>query len=309
MLTNLLKINQIFISILLVAIGASSLILLNVNHLQGNLELISFCIIFLQIVLMSIYNQNMTFLKQSLFALFYFILFNLFWSKNLDNISFYGSLFFLNIILYQILNNQDYSSKILNPFDIGMCGFFMFILHPPFFIFLAAILLHFIITGKTQIKHLILYIIGVFTASFLFIEIVYITGIESVLTKIQENLYISTLLWDNKYIFLFPIIIISGMALVDYLNHLNKQKTHKKIILTNTILILSAGILYLILYGNNTESILVTSLPLSILIANYSIYSNAIKREISAWLTLISLLLFEFSSKIQLPEILDMVTF
>lgn len=312
MITTLLKVNQLFVSAILVGLSLLGLFLLFNEDLVAMPQLISFILVAILFVLAAGYNQVVNFVKKSHFIVFFYLLFILNFLEDLGDISFYSGYFFLSLIFFQMLDGRDFSKKIFNPFDFGFFGCIILPIHPPFIIFFIAIIFHFIMMGRTQVSALTSCFLGILTGTFLWIEIIFIFDLQDFfylqlgqlgsLKKIEFH-------ESSNYYYFAPILGLSLFSLVDYFQNINRQKTEKKIIFTNILMLLFASAVYLYFFGKSSKNFLVLALPLSLLLSNFSLHGAKVRREIIVWLVVLSFSLYQISQHIELIQILNTIRF
>ena len=311
MLSRILNINQNFVSFLLYFLSAI-LIFIRFSYLGEDFSnWASLFLLFINIALVLVYSNFVSFFKGTHYFEFFFISIVILLSSGFNNLPFFSGFLFLNIVILQLLDERDMADKILSPFDIGFFTMIAVFMYPPFWIFLAFLLLHYTILGRLQIQGLILSVLGVLTIALLVGELSFLFDIKGIyphfITEV-EDLSIPNI--KSYYLWLSPIAIFLIISLVDYISNINRHSVEKKITYFNGLMFLVFATIFYIIYGGKTESsLLLFSIPIALILANYMLYIKLVNKEIILWIFVASVLLFKYSYLIELPGLLSDISF
>lgn len=311
MLTKSLIGNRNFIPIAIFILWVIGFFVIHVGDFNSDLHWISFGLVVFMVAVNAIVANTFPYFKQNFYFIFLFVVGFLLLTCCLENISFFGGLFFLYLILSQILFKNQHETYFFNAFDLGFYLGLAVIFYPPFWIFGAFLILHFIVLGKTQYRNLIFAILGLISIFFLAFELMVIFDAWYNWDLFKEQLPLSPIDFKLEFLFLIPPFLLGLLGLIDYYSHFNRQSTNKKVVFFDALLWLIFAIIYLILYNDNqSQGFLLVLLPIALFIANYMTYSKKIwKKEIIIWIYIISLVLYKFHNQLQVPELFETVTF
>lgn len=311
MLSKILRLNQNFISTILFALWLGFFLMINrAIDVQLNAGL-SLCLFTGSTGVALVYAQRINFLKETHFFAFYYLVFILFFSCCLTDLAFFAGCLFLNVVLFQVLNEHDVFEKILSPYDMGFFAGVAIILYPPFWVFGVFLLLHYTTLGKIQLRGLLLAILGLMTVGLISAELLVLFDATDLFPIILGKFHLSPIAeisWNSLW--LLPVLGIVGYGIVDYLLNINKQMVEKKIIFFNIAILLLFSAVFLFFYGGETENVwLVLALPIALLLANVSLYTKPIWVEVMLWVFLLSIVLFKYARFIELPGVLRDISF
>ena len=311
MLSKILNINQNFVSFLLYFISAA-LIFVRFSYMgEDSNGWISLALLFVNIALVLVYANFVSFFRSTHYFEYFFIIPMILLSGNFVNLPFFSGFLFLSIVILQLLDERDMADKILSPFDIGFFTMIAVFMYPPFWIFLVFLLLHYTILGRLQIQGLILSGLGVLTIALLFGELNVLFDFKGVYSHfLSEIQSISIPSVNLYYLWFIPIAVFLIISLIDYISNINRHSAEKKITYFNGLMFLIFTIIYYISYGGKTEnSLLLFSVPIALILANYMLYAKLIYKEIILWGFIASILLFKYSHLIELPGLLSDISF
>ena len=311
MLTKSLRGNQNFIPIMIFILWAIGFFLLNVNNIDLNQQLISFGLMSVTVGSSIFVVNNFPYFKNNFYFAFLFSLGFLLLGCCLENLNFFAGLFFLYLILSQVLYINQKEHQVFNAFDLGFYVGIAIIFYPPFWVFGLFLLLHFVVLGKTQIVNLILSLVGTLALFILCLQILAIFDSWHYWDDFVEQLSLVPMHLDLDLLFLAPLVLVAIVGLVDYYTNINRQSANKKAVFFDAMLWFLFAVIFNVLYGgNNDNGLLLLVLPVVLYTSNLLTYSiNFWKSEVILWLFVICLVLYRFHPYIKVPELFDTVTF
>lgn len=284
---------------------------LNLGDLEFDRRLISLILVSATVVSMSLVVDNFPYFKNNFYFTFLFALGFLLIGCCLEKINFFAGLFFLHLILAQILYKAQEESFIFNSFDLGFYMGLAIIFYPPFWVFGVFLLLHFIILGKTQIVNLIFSLLGMLALFILCIELMAIFDAWYYWETFVNQLEFSPIQLKLPHLFLIPLFLIAILGLGDYYSNINRQSSNKKVVFFAALLWFIFALVYLVLYNEtNDNGLLLLLLPIVLFSSNFLNYSKMFwQKEVVLWIFVICLLLYRFHMFIKVPDLFDTVTF
>lgn len=311
MLAKILKGNQNFIPIFIILLWAVLFFFLNGIDTTNTSALISGALTLIIVTSVTLIIDNFPYFKENYFFSFLFAISTLLLICCLDDLSFFAGLFFVFVVILQIVFKNHYEFSIFNAFDLGFFMGFAVLFYPPFWVFGVFLILHYVFLGKTQILNLILSILGLLTFTILFFELIAVFDYWHIWESMKEQFYFDFLSLDLKYLFLLPLLIPFSLGIMDYFANINRQPVEKKRVFLDAFLLLSIALAYVILYGEaNQNALLFMLFPVTLLSTNYISYSKVFwRKEVLLWLFVVVFLLFRFHSYIEIPAFFERVTF
>lgn len=311
MLTKSLQGNRNFIPIMIFILWFVGFFLLNVGDFDLNIQLISLVLVTATVISMCLVVDYFPYFTKNFYFTFLFALGFLLMGCCLEKVNFFAGLFFLHLILAQILYKGQKESYIFNSFDLGFYVGLAIIFYPPFWIFGVFLLLHFIVLGKTQIVNLIFSLLGTIALFVLCLELMAIFDAWYYWEIFVNQLYFTPIQLKLSHLFLIPLILIAILGLVDYYSNINRQSSNKKVVFFDALLWFVFALIYLALYNEgNDNGLLLLVLPVVLFSSNFLSYSKIFwHKEVVLWIFVISLLLYRFHTHIKVPDLFDSVTF
>lgn len=316
MFSILLKKPSFFVQIVLVllALGGISLTqyasVQNVINLSNGEELLSIFLFILTLVSVLVHSTRFDFHKKSFFFQFLILSSLPFVICCFDNLNFYAALFFLSLVLFQILNHQEDARPWLNPFDLACYIGISALLFPPFWIFGLFILVHFITLGTPEFRKLFLAFMGLLFFTIFLAEVIFIFELDAVFDHIKNGLHPHFITLSVNYLFLLPIAFLFVVGLVDYYRNINRKTNFDKRAHFTSLLFLVFSIICFVLYGATyPELILLPFIAIPFYISNILLHNSLpIRVDIYVVLYLASLLLYKYHHLIVVPQFLDNIS-
>lgn len=311
MLTNILRGNQNFIPIIIFIMWLTGFFFLNVNTITSEVQLISFALITLSVGYLCFVVGNFPYFQNNFYFIFLFLAAFLFIGCCLENLNFFAGLFFLSLIITQILNKNQNEDYLFNAFDLGFYTGLAIIFYPPFWIFGIFLLLHFIILGKTQIVNLIFSLIGILALFILCIELIAIFDVWYYWDIFVQQIAFKPFTLTTSHYFLLPLMLIAAIGIIDYYSNLNRQSANKKAVFFDALLWFIISLIFILLYnGPNDNGLLLLLLPIVLFGSNFLTYTKIYwHKEVLIWVFIASLVLYRFNDYIKIPDLFDTITF
>lgn len=311
MLSNILGQKQIFISVLLFILFYVGFFSINSDFEFNLFSGLSLLFVSFIAILGIVFARQILFLKKSQYFSFFILAWLLIFTANLQDISFYSGLFFLYLVFLSILATDYLNLNFLSPFDVGLFTAIAVILHPPFYIFLGFILLHYLFLSKTQFRQLLGCFLGILTTSLLYIEVIYLTDNTDVFLVWQDELSLTYSFYQSNLLYLVPILFLLLIAFLDYTNHLNQKTPVVKQLYFSTILFSVFSTIYILFYsGDFYYSFTLLFLPIGLLLSNYMVYhKKLLRKELFLWVFIVFLILFAYKFSFNTPEVFKNLKF
>lgn len=311
MLTKSLIGNRNFIPISIFILWLIGFFVIHIGDFNFDQRWISFGLVSIIVALSAVVANGLPYFKNNNFYIFLFAASFLLLSYSLESINFYAGLFFLYLVFNQIVFKNQHEAYLLNAFDLGFYMGLAIIFYPPFWIFSLFLILHFIVLGKTQYLNLIFAILGLIAIFFLAFELLMVFDAWYNWEIFKEQLMFTPLEIRWEFLFLIPPLLLTIIGIIDYYQHFNRQSSNKKAVFFDAILWLIFTIIYLMLYNSsNQHGLLLALAPMLLFISNFMTFSKALwKTEVILWIYLLSLVFYRFHHQIEVPELLESVTF
>ena len=311
MFAKILKGNQNFIPILIFILWLVGFFFMNLNDLQLRDGQIIAALLAIAAASGAWVVNSFPYFKENFYPTFIVAILFLCISCCFNNLPFFAGLFFLFVVLNQILFKNQQEFYLFNSFDLGFFMGFAIMFYPPFWIFGIYLLLHFMILGKTQILNFIFALLGLVAFAILAIELMAVFDMWHFGERFLNGLDFNWIDLKQSYWFLVPIFLLGVLSLIDYYSHLNRQSVNKKLVFFDAFMWFIHGMVFLILYaGSNSNSLLVLVIPIALYISNYLTHNKvAWQKETALWVLVVCLALYRFHYLIDLPELFDQVTF
>ena len=311
MLAKILKGNRNFIPVMIFILSGMGFLLMNLTDIKG-FERIASSILFLAAMVQAALTVNSfpyfrgNFYFTFLIAIHFILLFCC-----AENLNFYAGFFLLSVVVTQLLFTYQKETYMLNGFDLGFFMAAAIIFYPPFWIFAIFLIISFIIKGKTEVRSLIITIIGLLAMALLAFEIMAVWDLWYLWDWFTAGLNFNFFEAKLSHLFLIPLLIPPALGLADYYRNINRQSANKKMVFFDALLYAIFSIIFLVFYGGSLPyALLIPLLPMVLLTANFLTYSQTSwHKDAILWGTLVFLLLFRFHQHIDLPELFDQVTF
>ncbi len=231
-------------------------------------------------------------LKDNYLAYFLYLLFMLFWGKELQNIHYSSAYLLLTIIFYLAFFFYEYRIFLW----IGILFTLATVLHYAILPFiLVCIYIAFQYSGKNYILFF-RFLLGILITYFTIIQLLILFDSWELHTKYFSDflLYIPCL--PYKYYFLIPLALVILASFIDLTKHSHMQSIRKRLYNKLYFILLMITLFSCAFFNKNLDTLLyLCAFPSTIVLARYLQY---IKRlwfgEVCIWILIISILGFNF---------------
>lgn len=310
MLSKILQINRNFITICIIILFAILTYITADIHIYGLNNSISIGSVLAYSVLLIIAIANIAYFRNQYFPFILLLLsFSLY--EGINKPEFYIAFVLLGLIQNQLILNIQNGDSIFNAFDLGFFSGFVILFYPPFVVFLFPIWIYYLVLGKVEIVKYFLNILGLITFAITLWVVMATFDLWSIWDEILLKLEPHFIQFDQQDLWLMPVLVVLGLAVIDYIKNLNRHPNDKKLVFFTSMMYILAALAYMVFWGETSkEKYFLLVFPFALVLANYFTFNRNVKvNEICIWIMILSVLLYQFHSYIAWPDFLNNVTF
>lgn len=238
--------------------------------------------------------RKINILKDNYLAYFLYLLFMLFWGKELQNITFSSAYLLLTIIFYLAFFFYEYRIFLW----IGILFTIATILHYAILPFiLVCIYIAFQYSGKNYILFF-RFLLGIVIAYLSIIQLLIVFDIWESHNNYFANFWLYIPCLSYKYYLYIPLALLIIASFIDLLKHSYMQSIKKRLYNKLYFILLIIALCSCLFFTENVENLLYfCAFPLTIVLARYLQYLQKIwMGEVCIWLLIVSVLGFNFYS-------------
>lgn len=310
MLVNLLAKKNIFIKIFVILLF-SLLGLTNLKSIDFSyLQLIGLSITAITIIYVGYIDQKNDLISKSSYPSFFYILWIMPFIDGLIDYKIAGSLLLMTYITAELLYFEVEKEDRNTAFDIGVFLGFAVLLNPPLIIVGVVIFAYFLTLRSIDSLIFLLAILGFLVPILAALQVSFLMGYDFLVDFYVNQMQFDYFQPEIKQIFLIPVLIFLGVAIVNHLSNLTKLSAPLKRVFFLLYSIFIALIVTYILYGGNNDSYLAFMTFSLMIVLTHFMTTNKGKmnwfKEGMLWSYMVCLLIYNFYDRI--PRFFSLIT-